>query len=102
MEYDQNTTTASTTQPTVSADACENLTAIMEHQTYSAQILTPELLDDKQARCETIKKQLERRTNRIEGFWALTFNESCELNGDAVTLHARLNQMALTFVSLVY
>ena len=113
VEYDQETTTTATqpsttatTAPTavrlaVPADACQDVTAIKEHQTYSIQIHTPELLDDKQARCEKVKKQLERKTQRIEGFWALTSNESCETNGDAVTLHARLNEMSLTFVSLL-
>jgi len=114
VEYDQETitpatqpsTTTTTTAPTpvrlpVPADACQDVTAIKEHQTYSIQILTPELLDDKQARCEKVKKQLERKTQRIEGFLALTFDESCETNGNAVTLHARLNEMSLTYVSLL-
>jgi len=115
VEYDQETTSASTTQPptttatptmvqpTGAVDACQDVATVKEHQTYSIQILTPELLADKQARCEKIKKQLARMTKKSkEGFWALTFDQSCEINEDAVTLHARLNEMSLTFVSLQY
>ena len=92
VEYDQETTTASITQPlttttttapttvppNVADDACQDVIAIKEHQTYSIQILSPELLVDKQARCEKMKRQLERRTNKIDGFWALTSDQSCE------------------------
>ncbi|XP_065910718.1 uncharacterized protein [Dysidea avara] len=112
VEYDQETTTASTTQPpttttttapttvppTVVEDACQDVTAIKEHQIYSIQILSPESLADKQTRCEKMKRQLERRTKKIEGFWALTSDQSCETCGDAVTLHARLNELSLIFM----
>ena len=113
VEYDQETTTASTTQPsttttttapttvppTVAEDACQDVTAVKEHQTYSIQILSPELLADKQARCEKMKRQLQKRTKNTEGFWALTSDQSCETSGEAVTLHARFNELSLTFVS---
>ena len=89
-----------TIKPTVSTDACQDVTAVKDHQTYSMEITSPPLLADKQARCEKIKSQLEKR-NRIKGFWSYTDNESCETNGDSVTFHARLNEMSLTYVSYI-
>ena len=85
-----------TTTPTT--DACQDVTAVKDHQTYSMEIINPLSLADKQARCERMKRQLERR-NKIEGFWSYTCHQSCETNGDAVIFHARLNGMSLTYVS---
>ena len=92
-------TTLTTIKPTVSTDACQDVTAVKDHQTYSMEITSPPSLADKQARCEKIKSQLEKR-NKIKGFLSYTNNKSCETNGDAVTFHARLNEMSLTYVSL--
>ena len=75
------------------------MTAVKEHQTYSMEITGTQSPAENQARCERIRNQLDKRTKKIEGFWAFTSDRSCETNGDTVTFHARLNEMSLSFVS---
>jgi len=80
-------------------DACQDVTAVKDHQTYSIKITSQQSLAENQARCERIRNQLDKRTKKIEGFWALTSDRSCETNGDTVTLHVKLNEMSLSYVS---
>jgi len=104
----ESTTTASSpkkakltmTDSTTPSGACKDVASQEDGVTYSIQIHNPYFLADKQTRCNKLQRQLEKRTNQVKAFWAFTTNESCETNGDTVTLHARLNQASLTFVSL--
>ena len=109
MEYDQIVSIPEehiyTTDENV--DACQNVS--IEHGTpYSMEIKRPKSLSNKTARCEKLKKRLQRKTQKFnaladDGDHFYTAVETCITTEDGVVeLQARLNNISLSLVSLYH
>ena len=107
MEYNQNVSSQEENIDTTdeNVDACQNVS--IEHGTpYSMEIRRPKSLSNKTARCEKLKKRLQRKTQNAladDGDHFFTAVETCITTEDGVVeLQARLNNISLSLVSLYH
>jgi len=102
VEYDKSNITVQNNN----ADACQNID-IVYGTPHSIDIVSPNSLKKKEARCEQLRKKLQRRTQRAqdrrihdkEQFF--TAAESCTITKDEVKLVARFNKRSFRFISLL-